>query len=57
MGKVIKIDLSDYTKVGHVNQIIDIDELESHLTSKATLNHSHSISSIENLSDILIMKL
>ena len=35
-GKVIKIDLSDYSKVGHGHQIIDVEDLETQLESKAT---------------------
>ena len=55
-GKVIKLDLSDYSKVGHGHQIIDVDGLESQLDSKATVNHTHDIAHINKLSDHLAKK-
>ena len=54
--KVIKIDLSDYSKVGHGHQIIDVEDLESQLDSKATVNHTHDIAHILKLSDTLEKK-
>ena len=55
-GKVIKIDLSDYSKVGHGHQIIDVEDLESQLDSKATVNHTHDIAHVLKLSDTLEKK-
>ena len=55
-GKVIKLDLSDYSKVGHGHQIIDVEDLETQLASKATANHTHSISEVKELADSLSKK-
>ena len=55
-GKTIKVDLSNYTKVGHQHIIIDIDTLESTLANKANNNHTHKIDSIEKLRDELNRK-
>ena len=55
-GKTIKVDLSNYTKVGHGHQIIDIQELESTLANKAAAQHTHKIDSIEKLRDTLSKK-
>ena len=55
-GKVIKIDLSDYSKVGHGHQIIDVEDLEIQLNSKATVNHTHDIDHVLTLRDSLYKK-
>lgn len=55
-GKTIKVDLSQYTKVGHGHQIIDIQELENTLANKASVQHTHKIDSIEKLRDTLSKK-
>ena len=55
-GKTIKVDLSNYTKVGHGHQIIDIKDLESTLSNKASTNHTHKIDQIEKLRDTLSKK-
>ena len=54
-GKVIKIGLSDYSKVGHGHQIIDVEDLETQLNSKATVNHTH-IDHVLTLRDTLSKK-
>ena len=48
-GNTVKVDLSDYTKVGHQHRIIDVSDLEQQLASKATTNHTHDIAHIKNL--------
>ena len=55
-GKTIKVDLSNYSKIGHGHRIIDIDELESQLADKATTNHTHKIDQVEKLRDELSKK-
>ena len=55
-GQTIKIDLSDYSKVGHNHRIIDIETLESQLASKATTEHTHKIDEVQNLRDTLDRK-
>lgn len=55
-GKTIKVDLSNYSKVGHGHQIIDIQELDNTLANKASLQHTHKIDSIEKLRDTLNKK-
>ena len=52
-GKTIKIDLSDYSKVGHGHRIIDVESLESQLANKATTQHTHKIDQVEKLRDEL----
>ena len=49
-GKTIKVDLTNYTKVGHTHKIVDVSNLEEQLANKATTNHTHSISEIKDLS-------
>ena len=48
-GKTIKVDLSNYTKVGHTHKIVDVTELEEQLATKATTNHTHTIGEITEL--------
>ena len=48
-GKTIKVDLTNYTKVGHTHKIVDVSDLEEQLATKSTTNHTHSISEIKNL--------
>lgn len=55
-GKTIKVDLSNYTKVGHGHQIIDVNGLESKLANKASTEHTHKIDEIEKLRDSLNKK-
>ena len=47
-GKTIKVDLTNYTKVGHTHKIVDFSDLEEHLANKATTNHTHDILTISN---------
>ena len=55
-GKTIKVDLSDYTKVGHGHQIIDVQGLETTLANKATAEHTHKIDDVSKLRDTLDKK-
>ena len=48
-GKTIKVDLTNYTKVGHTHKIVDVSDLEEQLANKATTNQTHSISEIKDL--------
>ena len=48
-GKTKKVDLTNYTKVGHTHKIVDVSDLEEQLANKATTNHTHSISEIKDL--------
>ena len=48
-GKTIKVDLTNYTKVGHTHKIVDVSDLEEQLANKATTNHTHTIAEIKDL--------
>ena len=55
-GKVIKLNLSDYSKVSHGHQIIDVEDFEIQLAAKATVNHTNDIDHVVDLSDTLSKK-
>ena len=55
-GKTIKVDLSNYSKVGHGHQIIDVQGLENTLANKATAEHTHKIDDVSKLRDSLNKK-
>ena len=48
-GKTIKVDLTNYTKVGHTHKIVDVSDLEEQLANKATTNHTHTIAEVKDL--------
>ena len=48
-GKTIKVDLTNYTKVGHTHKIVDVSDLEEQLANKATTNHTHTIAEVSDL--------
>ena len=55
-GKTIKVDLTNYTKVGHTHKIVDFSDLEEQLAMKATTNHTHTIAEIKDLRTELNIK-
>ena len=48
-GKTIKVDLTNYTQVGHTHNIADVNNLEEELSNKASTNHTHTIGQIAEL--------
>jgi hypothetical protein len=52
----INVNLSNYSKVGHRHNMIDINELISTLGGKTNIGHTHVITDIKDLNDTLISK-